>query len=652
MIPDFQYLTENNLNRFDNREIFVFGTGMASNLFMEKYENKIKVKAFIDNNSDAKRKFWGKRVLSVGNMLDIRTDEPIVLAVFNSVFDITEQLLSYNRVPIQDIYVWDDMCLFHMDDNVKTFYKKILSINLDRHKHSDNRKVLLEAQWSISTLIYPEFCLANYFADKYDASINLVLPRNRRPDNFSPVVRKLMEVSNLGEIIDNEMTIDTLKERDEIFDRIWSKLRSWDDWKEIVVYGIDFGSTFTRNFMRFCMPDFNARSDSIRQAVYESISSIVFWKNYLERNDVKTIILLDGVNNGGFLRDLAVTKGIPVYAMTDVLQKCTYNFHPFGAYSFFKSMWDSLTEKEKQISVKWGKEHLERRINGDSSDLLNKWDRINFSFAEKEDKKRVLEKNDKLKLIIFPHSFEEDSCLCGGNLFDDNYFLWLCHLGELSEKTPFYDWYIKPHPASFGRDIPIIDMIVKKYQRIKKLPMNLSPIQLRDEGVKFALTISGSIGHEYPYIGINVINAGVNPHDDFGFNITPKSVEEYDKLIMNLQDIHFEVDKEMMYKFYAMNYLIYDWDYLKLKKIFFWKPEVACFEHRDYRAVEREMGTWIFKEFVDTMPDGWHERIVKQMPELVDKIEKRQPDIFYKRKEFIDLMKTTYSKEIVQGDQL
>jgi hypothetical protein len=55
------------------------------------------------------------------------------------------------------------------------------------------------------------------------------------------------------------------------------------------------------------------------------------------------------------------------------------------------------------------------------------------------------------------------------------------------------------------------------------------------KGIEFILTCYGSVGYEYSYLGCTVINAcKENPHSTYKFNLNPKSINEYKKIIINI----------------------------------------------------------------------------------------------------------------------
>ena len=62
------------------------------------------------------------------------------------------------------------------------------------------------------------------------------------------------------------------------------------------------------------------------------------------------------------------------------------------------------------------------------------------------------------------------------------------------------------------------------------------------------LTVYGSVGLEYAYFNIPVINASINnPHGNYNFNLNPQSIEEYEKLILSIKDIKISINKNEIY---------------------------------------------------------------------------------------------------------
>ena len=145
----------------------------------------------------------------------------------------------------------------------------------------------------------------------------------------------------------------------------------------------------------------------------------------------------------------------------------------------------------------------------------------------------------------------------GKFLFTD-FYEWMDYLGKCTQKTN-YEWYIKFHPAEFETNYKYIKYFAKKYPKFIILPNNVTNTQLIKEKINIILTVYGSIGHEYPLFGIPVVNASkTGPHKPFDFNIYPKNLSEYDRIIMNLNKVpKVKVNsiKRKLYIYYLMRYL-------------------------------------------------------------------------------------------------
>ena len=108
--------------------------------------------------------------------------------------------------------------------------------------------------------------------------------------------------------------------------------------------------------------------------------------------------------------------------------------------------------------------------------------------------------------------------------------------------------------------------IIESYQKIFKYKI-LNP------SINFQALICftyGSVGHELPLLGMNVINADkFNPHCSFDFNFNPQNLKEYTKLLLDLEKKPSRLNyKNDIYKFYYLHYF-----YLKDFNLFFKSKE-------------------------------------------------------------------------------
>jgi hypothetical protein len=191
-------------------------------------------------------------------------------------------------------------------------------------------------------------------------------------------------------------------------------------------------------------------------------------------------------------------------------------------------------------------------------------------------------------------------------IFTD-FYEWLVFLGKISEKTD-YDWYLKVHPDALPGTYDIVEEILSEFPKIRVIPHETSHHQLVKEGIDFVLTCYGSVGHEYPVLGVHVINAAYNPHIAYDFNWHAKSIEEYEEYLLNLSYLKKEIDINELYEFYYMNYYYTIADDLFLKS---YRQTL-----HDLSSGER-IGSGIYKYFLDQLTEEKHQEIIKNIERFI-----------------------------------
>lgn len=619
---------------FSGKEIYIFGAGEFGERLHNKICGAVTVDAFIDNNRWGKGKLLcGKEIINLAQFKERRTDgQPIVISAYRHMADISEQLEKEGFMAEKDFYVWDDMCIFHADEATKKYISFMTDIWKGKKQEDPERMILAHFDSIHDHRTVSNAYCSNYLAEKYNAAIYGYCRFGIAAKNASPVVLDVYKAFNMAGIVDSSLNEEQQKESESLLRSIWENLYTWEDWKNIAVYGICLGTTVIRDFLRENVPDQDMRSPRIYAFFKKTMDTIVFWYHYIQDHDIAAVLVADGVCWDGYIRDIAITKGIPVYAIGEKLEKAYLDYHYHSdACLHYKEMWDQLSPEEQQYGLKWAKERLARRTGGNLEEVDTATAK-NFGFAESFREERILDDDERIKVLICPHVFEEDSYWYGEQIFDNSYMAWLEHLGELSEKTPRYHWYLKMHPCAMRRDLMIFDDYVKRYPKIKMLPTHISPLQLKKEGADFVLTVCGTIGHEYPAIGVQVINAGINPHSAFDFTWNPETKEEYDELLLNLDKLEPKNDLEGLYQFYSMHYLFYDRDYPSYRKTFFEDPYLPMCA-RELETYGREQGTWKYEEYMKEWSPEKHRKLLAEMEDIFRKMDEWRPDVFYRKED-------------------
>ena len=227
-----------------------------------------------------------------------------------------------------------------------------------------------------------------------------------------------------------------------------------------------------------------------------------------------------------------------------------------------------LSKSIKKKGLHQSKKILQNRLSGKggvSNHLISK-----ISSFHSKKLKTLISNNKKIKVLICTRNVFDATHVYGDLLFTDN-FDWLNFLGNISKKTN-YDWYLKTHINFDGKfklyqpnSNKIIFEIFNKYKKIKILPNNYSHKQIINEKIDFVLTQHGSVGFEYAYHGIPVINASYNnPQVAYKFNFHPRNKVEYEKLLLNLPSItkKLTISKKDIQEFYFMRHIYQDRNWL------------------------------------------------------------------------------------------
>lgn len=613
--------------------IYIYGTGMDGELFLLDIGTEINILGVIDTYKTGN--VWhGYAVMSKDRCMDSFVKGKIIITCYNFRNEIVNGLNEMGLIGGVDYFVWDRLCSYKLDD----FTKKFINWNKVNWTYDlDNKKcrVLIPMHYSIhdgGAIMYAY--VSDYARNRFNAYVEAYIIHWKK--DVCQTIRKVYESFGVKDVLNGDLTASQEKEAEEIFLDLWPSLNSYSDWKKIHIYGIHMGSVLIRTFLRLYAPCFDPRDPRMESFLKDCIKKVVYWHDRFDKYDYRMVFTWDGGAYDMIIANLAIAKGIPTYSMYFVSGRRLKMDDPWCGTHFrhYKTFFESLTQKEREYGVEWAKTELSKLFCGQGNLPFEMKDEFDAYKVGKTDYR--ITGDEKTKIVIVPHSFEDDSYMYGEHLFYDNYFSWLCHVGELSDKYQQYGWYLKLHPMSSERDRDIINLILKKYTRIKLLPEKVSVVQMKEEGIKWALTVQGSIGHEYPLIGIQVINAGENPHQAFGFNWNPKSIEEYDYIIQHIEELEPKKEIEEVYQFYCIDRLFYDYS-KRFGEPFFENPElnkddqILSFGNKMIR-----MGTWKYKLFLDEWTMDQHARLKERIKRNIESFDKWEDSIFYKNAILVD----------------
>jgi hypothetical protein len=462
-------------------------------------------------------------------------------------------------------------------------------------------EILLEAVKVASSVVSCSY-LANYLAKKYDAKIIAYLVENKK---VNEKVYKSFNCEMLTVAVSDEQCRDV----DRLFDEIYPRLSTKKGVEELKINGVWIGDLLYDSHVRkHSVPVLEIDDARFKVSLRDAIGYYVYWRDYLDTHNVKSVIVSHCVYHWyAVILRLAVSRQIPVYqvnAQTLYYITNTYNYRAYNEFFDYPQIFSELSEREKAEGLQAAKQRLDRRFSGEVGiDMVYS---TKSAYTRKQTK-RVLAESPRIKILVAAHCFFDSPHPYGVNLFPDPHE-WLTFLGKISEKTN-YDWYIKTHPDFLPGNTEIVGEFIKRFPKFTLLPARTSHHRIIEDGINFALTIYGTIGIEYAALGIPVINASMcNPHVAYDFNIHPRSVEEYERILLNLPNLKFHIDFNKVYEYYFCCFLnnadnwLYD-DYHGFLE--------------DIGGYRKQIGPVSYQKFIEQFSQQKHQRILQTLGRFV-----------------------------------
>ena len=404
----------------------------------------------------------------------------------------------------------------------------------------------------------PEWVIANsYFvnilAKDKQAKIKTYGNKKRLKSPLAEVIFKSFNVSGHIHTVIEDNSLLKLKEE------ILSDLRKTVDTKQklydLRVHDIWIGIDIYETYLRNQRPTIDFNDSFFWSVLEEGVEFLLFWEDFFSNNSVSGVIVShDCYNHMDILAKVAYKFKSPVYMPWAMgVQKIDSPFALFkDRFKDYKKYFNNLSNNEKVKAIQWSKNRLDLRLSGEVG--VNMRYSTKSAFVSSNSNNHVLKVSNKFKVLIAVHDFFDNPHAYGGMFFTD-YYEWLTFLVDLSKKTN-YDWYIKTHPDFSSVELGCLNDIVLNRSNIALVPPETSWHQLSEEGLNFVLTCAGSVGHELPLLGVQVINAcSNNPHIAYDFNWHGETIDQYRKMLLNLGSLKDKIDINEIYEFYYVHHL-------------------------------------------------------------------------------------------------
>ena len=407
--------------------------------------------------------------------------------------------------------------------------------------------------------------LSNHLAKKYNCEINSYDSKFhnslfRKVTSFIKSYlffsyRKIYRSFGATEHISPEKMNDEFIERikKKILDEVQEKKNIF----EITIDNINIGDLIYDGFLRkFNLPTIDVKSDIFKDYLVETIDLFYFWYCYFNNNEIKAVIISHTVYEFGIILRVAIEKKIRVFsAGSYLIFSHDKDNQTIFDMSYYEIEFKKLSKELQTSAIKEAILLIEKKFSGEAT-IENKISALpeGSPFKKENFGSRILSKNNKKKILIAAHHFSDAPNVYGKFIFND-FYDWVDFLGKKSENTN-YEWYIKFHPMEFKANKKTSEYFLKKYKNLNLIDRDISHSQLIHEGISLVLTVYGTIGLEYAYFGIPVINAANNnPHKAYNFNYHAKNTQDYNNAIDNFESLNLNYDKNQIYEYFYMRYL-------------------------------------------------------------------------------------------------
>lgn len=486
--------------------------------------------------------------------------------------------------------IYNRLCNFILDYKIKKKYishnQKIFSNSLIKNKEAE---VLLEFN-AFSDFHVASSVVGNFLKKKYDCNIYSFFNYSllSAPIKFN-LINKLkwwmgnfFSLSYFGiyksfgskNIFKPEISRDIEKKSEVFFYKFFKNIKNKNDILDLKIDKILIGDLLYDTYIKARkLPTLDIQSYDFKLFFKEFISLCYFWIEYFNCHNVKAVICSHQSYTYALpLRVANKNNILSLVVSSKTILKHTHKvMYGYGDYRNYKKEFLKFKKNIQQEALKLSANHLNKRFSGlvgpDADMALYYADKS--SFNNNKPKKDYIKKSKNFKILICTHDFFDAVHLYGKFLFSD-FYEWLNYLGNISKKTQ-HDWYIKNHPKYDGKFAlahseteKIVLNFLKDFPNIKLLPDNFSHKFIINSGIDLVLTVYGTVGMEYPYFGVPVMNAGANnPHIAYNFNIQPKNLKEFNKMLFNIPKIrNLKKAKNEILQYYFMNYLYPDDNWL------------------------------------------------------------------------------------------
>lgn len=277
------------------------------------------------------------------------------------------------------------------------------------------------------------------------------------------------------------------------------------------------------------------------------------WIDIFQKFKIHAVLVSDPCYQRGIPARIAMQRNIEVFCLdvTIASRMNKENPNPYlNECKNFQENFANLPGEARAQHAEIAKKRLELRIQGIPDDL--RLTRPNKHMQEIKSPKDG--DGELVKVLIALHDFNDAPHFMGKAFYPD-FAVWLEEIGEMTKDRNLV-CFIKPHPYALTENSIYLKGILSRFAHFQLISSESTVASLAEAGIDYCITVYGSVAHEFPYLGIPVINSSLlNLHKDYKFSYTPKNVEEFKEILSDLKQFKFIPNIEDLYFYYYMRFV-------------------------------------------------------------------------------------------------
>lgn len=335
---------------------------------------------------------------------------------------------------------------------------------------------------------------------------------------------------------------------------IWKSLRTKDDVLNLSLDGIACGDLVYDTYLRYrVQPTVALEDDFLVYLIARAIDTVAASRSIFSKGRWQIFLTnYTSYIQHGIPARVALDMNVQVYSAGNLSQffkklSATDPLHTTAHWKYkdkFQQLSDQVAAKREAFTM------LESRFAGgvDRATLYMK----NSAFSDSPD-----EVPAGVEGVMFLHDFF-DSPHCHRSMLFPDFLEWARYTLQLIQEHQL-PIAVKPHPNQLPESQEVVRQLQADFPGVRWLPAKLSNRVLFRSGIRFGVSVYGTILHELAFHDIPGLSAGDHPHTAFDIAITPRTIEEYRSRLLAFRELKLPSNaREEVLAFYYMHNLHVD----------------------------------------------------------------------------------------------